>query len=59
MLSGAMSQVWGMINGLQILVYLPLFNVIFPELSIMMVENLITIATFDVIPAPEILDYII
>jgi len=48
-----------MINGLQILVYLPLFNVLFPELSIMMVGNLITIATFDVVPAAEILDSII
>jgi len=45
-----MSQVWGMINGLQILVYLPLLNMEeFPSNSNKVVEGLITIATFDVI----------
>ena len=58
MLSGAMSQVWGMINGLQILVYLPLFAMEFPPLSNMMVGDLITIATFDVMPASDIIDNI-
>ena len=49
-----MSQVWGMINGLQIIINLPLFNVAFPELSQSMVENMIAIATFDVMPSDEV-----
>ena len=56
MMSGAMSQVWGMINGLQIIINLPLFNVKFPELSQSMVENMISIATFDVLPSDEVFD---
>ena len=43
-----------MINGMQIMVNLPLFNVAFPSLSQKMVEQLITIATFDVMPTDEI-----
>lgn len=54
-LSGAMSQVWGMINGMQLMVHLPLFDVSFPPLSQSMVENLITIATFDVMPSDDVL----
>ena len=38
LLSGAMSQIWGMINGMQLLVNLPLFQVEFPEMSLMMTE---------------------
>ena len=56
-LSGAMSQVWGMINGMQLFVNLPLFNVNFPSLSHLIVEDLITIATFDVLPTDEIFEF--
>ena len=49
-----MSQIWGMINGMQLLVNLPLFQVAFPEMSLMMVEQLIAIATFDVMPTDDI-----
>jgi len=45
-----MSQVWGMINGMAMNVYMPLFNVEFPEMSIGLVESLITITSFDIIP---------
>ena len=45
-----------MINGLQILVYLPLFQITFPELSANMVISLITIVTFEVVPAEKILE---
>ena len=55
-LSGAMSQVWGMINGMQLMVNLPLFDITFPSLSKMMVEDLITIATFDVMPTDQIFE---
>jgi len=53
-LSGAMAQVWGMINALQLFTQLPLFKVNFPELSTLMVTSLITIATFDILPADDI-----
>ena len=55
-LSGAMSQVWGMINGMQLLVNLPIFDVTFPALSQQMVDDLITIATFDVMPSDDVFD---
>jgi len=58
-MSGAMSQVWGMINGLQIIVYLPMFAIIprdFPSLTIMMIGNLIDIATFDVLPSVDAIE---
>mmetsp|Transcript_26104 Transcript_26104/g.34906 ORF Transcript_26104/g.34906 Transcript_26104/m.34906 type:complete len:154 (-) Transcript_26104:1104-1565(-) len=45
-----MAQVWGMINGLQIIVMLPLFMINFPQLSFTVIESLITIATFDAFP---------
>ena len=51
-----MSQVWGMINGLQIIVNFPLFWMSFPDLSGMMVGSLITIATFDVMPSDDVFD---
>ena len=54
-LSGAMSQVWGMINGLQLFVNLPLFDVQFPSFTLKIVEGLITIATFDVMPSDDIM----
>jgi len=52
-LSGAMAQVWGMINGMQIFINLPLFQVEFPELSFSMIDSIINIATFDVFPWTE------
>ena len=49
-LSGAMSQVWGMINGMQLYVNLPLFDMVFPSFSQEAVSSLNTITTFDVMP---------
>ena len=47
-LSGSLSQVWGMINGLQILVHLPTMNVDFPVNVMKLVNATVTVATFDV-----------
>ena len=44
-----------MINALQIFVFLPLFMITFPDISITMINHLITIATFDVLPSDDIL----
>lgn len=47
-LSGSLSQVWGMINGLQIMVHLPTMNVDFPVNVMKLVNATVTVATFDV-----------
>ena len=49
LMSGALTQLWGMINGLQIFVHLPLFSIEVPANAMMLVEKLLTIATFDII----------
>lgn len=54
LISGAMSQIWGMINGLQLFVHIPLFNVQFPEIAGVVVEKLTMIATFDLIPTDDL-----
>ena len=46
-MSGALAQVWGMINGMQVMVHLPAFAVKFPANAFMVVEQILTIATFD------------
>ena len=47
-LSGSLSQVWGMINGLQIMVHLPTMNVDFPVNVMKLVNATVTVATFDI-----------
>ena len=47
-MSGAMSQVWGMINGAQIFIHFPIFNIEFPSISQVFVDNMVTVATFDI-----------
>ena len=56
-LSGAMSQVWGMINGLQLFINLPLFDITFPSLSIKSLQGLIEIANFDILPSNDIFSF--
>lgn len=58
LMSGALSQVWGMINGLQIFVHLPLFDIEFPIYPKMVVSQLIDIATFDLLPVSSILSFL-
>lgn len=50
MISFSLAYLWGLINCLQMIVYLPLFNVIFPGNINMVLSILINLATFDVIP---------
>ena len=56
-LSGAMSQVWGMINGLQLFTNLPLFDITFPSLALNSLNGLIEIANFDILPSPDIFSF--
>jgi hypothetical protein len=50
MLTGALSQVWGLINGLQLIVHLPLVaKATFPHMTKEIFDVIITIAQFDLI----------
>jgi len=49
-----MSQVWGAINGLQLMVFMPLFWVKFPANANGMNSQLIDIASFDLLPSDDI-----
>ena len=48
-MTGALTQLWGMINGLQLFVHLPLFDINMPASAMMLVEKLLHIAHFDII----------
>jgi hypothetical protein len=48
LMKGALSQVWGMINGMQLIVHVPLFAVKIPDSTMSVTGVLIEIATFDV-----------
>lgn len=50
-LSGSLQFIIGMVNSLQILVHLPLLNVIMPANVVAVYQVLIPIATFDFIPS--------
>jgi len=47
-MNGALSQVWGMINGLQLPVHYPALDVEFPESTNRVVEILLGVVTFDI-----------
>lgn len=55
LVSGAMAQVWGMINGMQIYSNLPMFKVLFPKYSLAAMNEVLEIAEFEVIPVGELL----
>ena len=48
LLAGSLAQLWGLINGLQIIVHLPLIHVDFPKNAGILVSKIIGIATFDI-----------
>ena len=47
-MKGALSQVWGLINGMQMIVHVPLFNVRFSQTATSITSVLIDVATFDI-----------
>ena len=49
MLVGALSQLWGMVNGLSMFVHLPLVGVVIPATALAFFSIFIKIAQFDVI----------
>ena len=50
LLTFSLSELWGMMNGLAMIVYLPMFNMIFPANFTMLNDFLITVATYDMVP---------
>ena len=48
-LSGAMNLLWGLLHAMQILAYLPLFNVMMPANAQYMFKIIIKIANFELI----------
>jgi len=53
--SGAMAQIWGMINGMQIYCNLPLFKVLFPSYTSSAIGEVVEISSFEVIPLGDLL----
>ena len=46
----SLNSLWSMLNGLQILVHMPLFRTHFPSNSLLMIQYIIKVATFDIVP---------
>ena len=44
LMTGAMAQVWSLLNGMQIFVHFPLFMIVFPPYSLLVLQSLIEIA---------------
>ena len=54
-MAASLSQLWSMLNGLQLAVHLPLFNLNFPANANLFIEFIIQVATFDLVPPDLIL----
>ena len=54
----SLSLLWGLINGLQVVVYLMLFNIPIPANVLILNSVFYEIATFDLIPLDWLTDYI-
>lgn len=46
-MAGALSQIWGMINGMQVLVHMPIFAADIPGLSMTIIKAILSVACFD------------
>ena len=46
----SLSSLWGMMNGLAMIVYLPMFNFVFPSNFSMLNDHLIDVVTVDIVP---------
>ena len=51
----SLNQLWSMLNGLQLLVHMPLFRTHFPSNALLMISFINKIATFDLLPESWIL----
>lgn len=59
--TGALSQIWSMINGMQIFVHLPLFQVGFDNYfySNEVLKKIIEIANFEVLPVGDLIELVL
>ena len=55
-MSASLNQLWGMINGLQIMTHMPLCNIKFPANAELFNAFMIEIALFDILPSEWILE---
>jgi len=55
---GALSSIWTLINGLQIITHLPVFRSQFPANANLLLRYLIEIANFEVIPQSWLLNLV-
>ena len=45
---GAMAQIWGMISGIQFMIWLPLIQISSPANAQLVTESILMVATFDI-----------
>ena len=57
-LSASLQSLWQLMNGLQMIVHLPLFQIVFPANVIMLIQPLVNVANFDIIPVDLFYPYI-
>ena len=56
LIAGSMTEVWAMINGLQIIVYMPLFKLKSPGNVNTFIEYLQELTKFEVVDIPTLVD---
>ena len=57
--SGAMSQIWGMINSMQVYSHLPVFPIELATYSKSAVENILEISSFEIIPTSWVMEQVV
>jgi len=58
-LTGALSQLWGLINGLSLFVHLPLVGILIPDHTLAVLNQLIEIAQFDFFENEDVYGWLI
>jgi hypothetical protein len=53
-----MQLLWGMMNTLQVIVHMPMLNILFPANAEYFLTFLVDIVTFNIIPTEKIIDKI-
>ncbi len=51
-------MIWGLVNVMQLIVYLPLMNVNFPQNAATLYSALAQISSFNLLPSDKIYDFI-
>ena len=53
-LSTSLNLIWGLINALQIIVFMPMLNVYFPANAFSLTMKLLELAQFDLLPSDKL-----